>query len=71
MKSFVTKVIKSPHSITPFGGIFFINAEFNSIRLPQLIDNELGTRGNETGYSHRELLSNRFDAFFCGAIIKN
>jgi hypothetical protein len=66
MKSFATKVVKFPQSITPFGGISYVNAEFNRIGLSQLIDNELGLRGDGTGYTHSELFLNWFDVFFCG-----
>ena len=57
--------IKLSQNITPFAGVSFINDEFNRSGLSQLIDTELGTRGNgakylycvrSTRYSYRELL---------------
>jgi hypothetical protein len=66
MKPFVTKVVKFSQNITPFGGISYVNSEFINCGLAQLIDNELGMRGNGTGYSHSELFSNWFSVFFCG-----
>jgi len=66
MKPFVTKVVKFSQNITPFGGISYVNQAFNNCGLPQLIDNELGIRGNGTGYSHSELFRNWFNIFFCG-----
>ena len=66
MKFFVTKVVKSSQNITSFGGISFVNAEFDKCGLGQLIDNELGIRGNGTGYSYRKIIRNWFNVFFCG-----
>ena len=66
MKLFVTKVVKFSWNITPFGGISYVNQEFNNCGLSQLIDNELGIRGNGTGYSHSELFRSWFNIFFCG-----
>jgi len=66
MKSFATKVEKFSQNITPFGGISYVNIQFNNCGLAQLIDNELGIRGNGTGYSHSEIFRNWFDLIFCG-----
>jgi hypothetical protein len=66
MKSFATKVVKLSGNITPFGGISYVNAEFNNCGLSQLIDTEFGIRGNGTGYSHSEIFRNRFNLFLCG-----
>jgi len=66
MKNFAPKVVKIPQNITPFGGISYVNIQFNNCGLAQLIDNELGIRGNGTGYSHSEIFRNWFDLIFCG-----
>jgi len=66
MKSFVPKVVKLSQNITPFGGISYVNAEFNNCGLSQLVDSELGVRGNGTGYSHSELFGTWFNVFLCG-----
>jgi len=66
MKSFATKVVKLSQSITPFGGISYVNAEFTKSGLGQLIDNELGVRGSGTGYSYSEIIRAWNNVFFCG-----
>jgi len=66
MKSFATKVVKSSQKVTPFGGISYVNAEFNNSGLAQLIDNELGVRGSGTGYSYSEIFRTWNHVFFCG-----
>jgi len=66
MKSFVPKVVKFSQPITPFGGISYVNAEFNNCGLGQLIDNELGIRGIGAGYSYSEIIRNWSNIFFCG-----
>jgi hypothetical protein len=66
MKSFVPKVVKLSQNITPFGGISYVNIEFNNCGLGQLIDNELGIRGNGTGYSYSEIFRTWNNVFFCG-----
>jgi hypothetical protein len=66
MKSFSTKVVKLSQNITPFAGVSYVNAEFNDCGLSQFIDNELGVRGNGTGYSHSEIFRTWFNVFFCG-----
>ena len=66
MKSYATKVVKFTQNITPYGGISYINSEFNKIGLTQLIDNELGIRGNGLGYSHGDIFRTWFNIFLCG-----
>jgi hypothetical protein len=66
MKNFVPKVVKFSQTITPFGGISYINSQFNKSGLVQLIDNELGIRGNGTGYSHSDIFRTWTNVFFCG-----
>jgi hypothetical protein len=66
MKSFSTKVVKLSQSITSFGGISYVNAEFTKSGLSQLIDAELGASGLSAKYSHSEIFRAWFDVFFCG-----
>jgi hypothetical protein len=66
MKSFVTKVVKISQNITSFGGISYVNAEFNNSGLGQLIDSELGVRGSGTGYSYSDIFRTWNNVFFCG-----
>jgi len=66
MKSFAPKVVKLSKNITPFGGISYVNMEFNNCGLAQLVDNELGVRGNGIGYSHSEIFRTWFNVFLCG-----
>jgi len=66
MKSLAPKVVKFSQNITSFGGISYVNFEFNNCGLSQLIDNELGVRGNGSGYSHSEIFRTWCNVFFCG-----
>jgi len=66
MKFFKTKIQKLSQNITPFGGISYVNDEFNQIRLGQLIDKELGIRTQKTGYLYSDIFRGWFDLFFCG-----
>jgi hypothetical protein len=66
MKSFAPKVVKFSQNITPFGGISYVNTEFNNCGLSRLIDDELGIRGSGTGYSHSEIFRTWSNLFFCG-----
>jgi hypothetical protein len=66
MKSFATKVVKFSDNITPFGGISYVNSVFSNCGMAQLIDTELGSRGNGVVYSHSDLFRNWFNLFFCG-----
>jgi hypothetical protein len=66
MKQFATKVVKFSQNITPFGGISYVNREFNNCGLAQLIDSELGVRGHGADYSHSDIFGNWFNLFYCG-----
>ena len=66
MKSFVPKVVKFSQAITPFGGISYIDFQFDNCELSQLIDHESGVRGNGTSYSHGEIFRAWSNVFFCG-----
>jgi len=66
MKDFGTKVVKFSQNITPFGGISYVNTQFNKSGMAQLIDNELGIRGLGAGYSHSEIFRTWFELFFSG-----
>ncbi|MDR3326943.1 MAG: IS1380 family transposase, partial [Prevotellaceae bacterium] len=62
----MTKVQKSSQKISPLAGIYFVNDEFNSSHVQQLIDNELGIRVSTCGYSYGKIFKNWFNLFFCG-----
>lgn len=66
MKSYMPKIEKLSQDITPFGGISYINAEFNRCGLAQLIDSELGNRVKTTGYTYSEIFRTWSDIIFCG-----
>ena len=53
-------------SITPFAGISYVNADFSRCGLSELIDNELGVRGQGGGYSYSDIFRTWFNIFFCG-----
>jgi hypothetical protein len=60
------KIQKSFQTITPFGGIDFINAEFSRCGLSQIIDNQLGYRQSTKGFKHSDIVRAWFNIFFCG-----
>jgi len=66
MKSFATKVVNFSQSITPYGGISYVNSQFTHSGLAQLIDTELGIRSNGSVYSHSDIFRNWYNIFFCG-----
>ena len=66
MKSVATKLVTFSQNITTFGGISYVNAQFNKSSLGQLIDNELGLRGIGSKYSNSDIFRNWFNLFFCG-----
>ena len=66
MKFFAPKVVKLSQTITPFGVISYVNAEFANCGLGQLIDNESGIRGSGTGYTYSEIIRTWNNLFFCG-----
>lgn len=61
----MSKIIKSPKIINPFGGISLVFQEFNNLGLPQLIDDQLKSRGSK-GLPNSNLFLNWFGIFFCG-----
>lgn len=60
------KIQKLPNFISPFAGISFVNAMFNTSGLSQLIDNELGVRASTLGYSYSDIFRNFANIIFCG-----
>ena len=67
MKSYTpTKIVKLSQNITPFGGVSLINDEFNRCGLSQLIDTELGARGNGAKYSYSDIFRTFSNIFHCG-----
>ena len=60
------KVEQKFQTITPFGGISFVNEEFTRSGLSALIDKELGIRGTCACYQHSELFRTWFSIFFSG-----
>ena len=66
MKYSMPKIEKLSQNVTPFGGVYYVNAEFNRCGLSQLIDTELGIRVKKTGYSYSDIFRAWFNLFFCG-----
>jgi hypothetical protein len=62
----ITKVEKKSQSITPFGGINFINEEFTRCGLSQIIDTKLGYRQSTKGFKHSDIVRAWFNIFICG-----
>jgi hypothetical protein len=59
------KVQQKFQTITPFGGISFVNDEFIRSGLSALIDKELG-RCSISGYKYSDIFRTWFSIFFCG-----
>jgi len=67
MKSYTpTKIAKLSNNITPFAGISLVNDEFNRCGLSQLIDIELGARGNGAKYSYSDIFRTFSNIFHSG-----
>lgn len=60
------KVQKLQGTVSPFAGISFINALFNTSGMSKLIDTELGTRTKTCGYSYSEIIRNLANVFLSG-----
>lgn len=60
------KIQKLQGYASPFAGISFINALFNSSGMSELIDNELGMRTKTIGYSYSEIIRNLTNVFLSG-----
>ena len=63
---FTVKVQKISTNVSPFAGISFVNNEFNTCGLTQLIDNELGARVKTVGYSYSDIIRNVTNVFCSG-----
>ena len=53
-------------SVSPFAGVSFVNAFFNSSGLSKLIDSELGVRARLVGYQYSDIIRNLSNIFFSG-----
>jgi hypothetical protein len=62
----MVKIETKSRNVTPYAGIFFVNEEFKSSGIQQMIDTELGVRSSTRGYSYGHLFKNRFNIFLCG-----
>ena len=60
------KIQQISQNITPFAGISFINEEFKTSGLNQLIDNHLGIRPSTRGYRYSDIIRNYNHLFYCG-----
>lgn len=60
------KLQKKSTNISPFAGISFINNEFKTSGMSQLIDKELGVRVKTIGYTYSDILKNLFNVFYSG-----
>lgn len=60
------KVQYSDQSINSFSGINFVFNSLKQIGIPQLIDNQLGSRDVRAQFSYSELISNLWAVFICG-----
>jgi len=61
------KVQQVPHSINPFGGIHFVIKQCKQNGLDTFINEQLGSRGEETQYSYSDGLLALAYSHLCGA----
>lgn len=61
----MAKVHIKPEKLTPFGGIFSIMEQFNSM-LSSVIDSTLGLRCQSFGYQYSEIVRSLMSVYFCG-----
>jgi len=62
----MAKIEKISKNITPFSGIFYVNEEYSRSGLDKLIDNQLGNRSSNYGYSYSNIFRNFFNLFLSG-----
>lgn len=63
----MAKVQLKSDKITPFGGLFSINHQFNVSGLRSVIDSHLGRRSNDPkAYSHSDVFTSIFSSYLCG-----
>lgn len=60
------KITTSSEKINSFGGLNFVSNEFDSLGIPQLIGNQLGSRGNLAEFSFADVIKNMWMLFFAG-----
>lgn len=63
------KLIKSNKTITPFGGISFVNEVFTTSGLTDLIDTFLGDRVEIFGYQYSDIIRNLTNLFLSGGSV--
>lgn len=61
----MAKIQIKPEKLTPFGGIFSIMEQFDSI-LSSVIDSTLGLRCKSYGYQYSEIFRSLMCVYFCG-----
>jgi hypothetical protein len=62
----MAKIHKISKNTTPFAGVFFVNDEFTRSGLGRLIDNQLGIRSSNCGYTYSNLFRNFFNLVLSG-----
>ncbi len=60
------KVIKSTENIKSFGGLNYISNEFNTLQLPSLIREILGSRSTYCDYQYSDVIKSLWLLFFSG-----
>ena len=61
----MAKIQIKSEKLTPFGGIFSIMEQFDSI-LSSVIDSTLGLRSKQYGYQYSEIIRSLMSIYFCG-----
>lgn len=61
----MAKIQIKSEKLTPFGGIFPIMEQFNSM-LSSVIDSTLGLRSQSSGYQYSEIVRSLMSVYFCG-----
>lgn len=60
------KVTNSTENIEAYGGLNFISEIFNTLKLPQLIDQQLGSRPLQAEFSYSDVIKNLWMLFLAG-----
>ena len=60
------KVQKSNQKVNPFGGLNFISKSLKESSILDVIDNQLGSRGNRATYSYSDIFTALFMVFYAG-----
>src|SRR5680860_1503079 len=59
------KITTSTKNIKSFGGLNFVSAEFDHLKLPEMIAQHLGERAPQARFSYSDMIRNMWSILFC------